>query len=222
MLLMLPLMVFLTMNSCTTAVQQQGSLSETDHETGGLLVPEVEIGKLVVVPVVFEQNITGETDSESEKEEHLAITSYIYNEFVSRSPEFEVAPLQDTLEAYKELNNYQSGYNSPENLKALAGYLNADKVFITLFTRYSERVGSELGIKRPASVSFVSELRDVKNGKILWRYRYSETQEPLLSDVSKLRKFLNRGGKWVSARELAREGVVNAVDKLFLSLYGKR
>lgn len=217
---MLPSMVLLTIISCTTSVQQQGSFSEADHETGVLLVPEVEIGKLVVVPVLFERDITVETASGSGKEERLAITSYIYNEFVSRSPEFEVAPLQDTLEAYRELNNYQSGYNSSEKLKAIAGHLNADKVFITLFSRYSERVGSDLGIERPASVSFVSELHDVKNGKILWRYRYNETQEPLLSDVSKLRKFLDRGGKWVSARQLAREGVVNAVDKLFLSLDG--
>jgi hypothetical protein len=44
-------------------------------------------------------------------------------------------------------------------------------------------------------------------------YVFEETQQPLSENVLDLPAFVKRGAKWVTAGELAREGVHKAVDR---------
>lgn len=200
--------------SCTVPVKKS-TISEGDKSGGqDFLVPDVDIKNVMVAPVSFSESITENTTDDYRKAKQDLLTSMVYDRLVLGEMEFSLIPLFATMKGFRELNNFTPGYNNPDNSLDVAREFNADTVFFTRVSRYIEREGSELGVDRPASVSFNAELYEVKSGKILWMYYYSETQQPLLHDVSKIREFVERGAKWVTADELIREGIKKAVIKL--------
>jgi len=96
----------------------------------------------------------------------------------------------------------------PEVLaQRLASALNADNVLMGWIFQYRERIGSDWGARQPASVTFVALLFDGKDGRLLWRAKFDETQRPLSEDILRFPSFIRRGGRWVSAKELASDGV---------------
>jgi hypothetical protein len=76
-------------------------------------------------------------------------------------------------------------------------------------------------VKSPASVAFVLELWDVKRGDSIWSARFDETQKPLSENLFALGQVGSRGVRWLTAEELAREGVKKAVSDLHQALYRK-
>jgi hypothetical protein len=85
--------------------------------------------------------------------------------------------------------------------------VNADAVFVGTISRYKDRKGSPAGSTSPASVVFSLSLIRVKDGKILWRANFGETQRSLLENILDIFTFIERGGKWLTADELARYGL---------------
>jgi hypothetical protein len=81
------------------------------------------------------------------------------------------------------------------------------KVFVY---RFEERRGGNFAVERPASVGFHTHVYD---GETLTRvFVFDETQRPLSENVFRFGSFVKRGARWVTAAELAREGVEKAVD----------
>jgi hypothetical protein len=81
--------------------------------------------------------------------------------------------------------------------------------------RYRERIGNEWGAKSPASVAFVLELIDVRRGDVVWSARFDETQKPLSENIFALGSVGERGFRWLTAEQLAQEGVRKAVGDLY-------
>ncbi len=81
-----------------------------------------------------------------------------------------------------------------------------------LIFRFEERRGGNFAVERPASVGFHSHLYE--GDTLLSVFVFDETQRPLSENVFRLPSFLRRGARWVTAGELAREGVYRAVDAL--------
>lgn len=79
-----------------------------------------------------------------------------------------------------------------------------------------EREGGPLGSDRPAGVVVDFAIVDVPGHSIAGHFRYNETQVPLTSNLFTVDKFLARGGQFVLASDLAREGVQLAVKRLGL------
>lgn len=69
---------------------------------------------------------------------------------------------------------------------------------------------------QPASVVMDLYLIDVNNKRIVRRVHFDETQKPLTENVLEVGKFFKRGGKWVSAMELADEALQNGLMELGL------
>ena len=89
----------------------------------------------------------------------------------------------------------------------------ADYLLVPQLTFFQDKdIENEL----PASVTMEFYLLDVRNGSIARRYTFDETQQPLLANLLDFGKFVSRGGKWVSAYELAGEGMRAAVRELGL------
>jgi hypothetical protein len=86
-------------------------------------------------------------------------------------------------------------------------------VFLNVFVyRYQERQGGNFSVVKPASVGFHAHLFE---GNVLTGlYVFDETQQPLSDNVLRIFTFFKRGGKWITAGELAREGVHKAVEDL--------
>lgn len=63
----------------------------------------------------------------------------------------------------------------------------------------------------PAAVTVDIFLLDIKNRALLSRSRYDEKQRALLENLLDVGKFIERGGRWVSASTLAKEGMFKAI-----------
>ncbi|MGA3173081.1 MAG: hypothetical protein ABSE25_01490 [Syntrophorhabdales bacterium] len=81
-----------------------------------------------------------------------------------------------------------------------------------LVYRFQERRGGNFSVERPASVGFHVHL--FEQGTLSKVFVFDETQQPLSENVLRFFTFLRRGAKWLTAGELAREGVRKAVDRL--------
>ncbi len=76
--------------------------------------------------------------------------------------------------------------------------------------RFDERKGGNFAVEKPASVGFHMHLME---GKVVGRtFEFDETQKPLLNNLLEFGKFVNRGAKWVTAKQLAKEGLEKGVN----------
>jgi hypothetical protein len=92
--------------------------------------------------------------------------------------------------------------------------LNVDFVCIGYFFRFEERIGSALGVQRPASVSFDLHLFRLRDEKMVWLGKFDETQKPLSENVLKIGSFIRRKASWLKAAELASVGMDEVLGKL--------
>ena len=92
--------------------------------------------------------------------------------------------------------------------------LNADFVFIGNLFRFEERIGSSVGVERPASVSFDVHLFRVRDERMVWLGKFDETQKPLSENLLKIGSFIRRKGSWLTAAELASVGMDEMLGKL--------
>jgi len=92
--------------------------------------------------------------------------------------------------------------------------LNAQFVMVGFVFRFDERVGSAMGVEKPASVGFDLHLMRVRDGKVVWTGKFDETQRPLSEDMRKISSFLRRGAVWLTAAELASDGMSEILKKV--------
>lgn len=100
----------------------------------------------------------------------------------------------------------------PEVLKRMGG--NADAVLLGRVFRYIERNGSDYAISSPASVAFDIRLICPSDGEVLFSFEYNETQQSLLQNLMTLDDFIDRGGRWITAEEMACEAIRTAVERI--------
>lgn len=99
---------------------------------------------------------------------------------------------------------------------AVGRCLDVDWLLVPQLTVWRERQGSDVSVREPASVTLSLYLLDVRGESFAWRYRFEETQQPLTANFLDAGKFIDRGGKWISALDLAREGLAQGVKELGL------
>lgn len=91
--------------------------------------------------------------------------------------------------------------------------LNASAVLDGYVYRYLDRKGTALGVEAPASVAFGMHLVDSETGKILWSGHFDETQQSLSENLLQFETFVQRGGGWVTAEEMAAAAVAALVKE---------
>ncbi len=104
--------------------------------------------------------------------------------------------------------------SAEDRLKRIGERVYADAVMMGRVQRYRERVGDEWGAKSPASVAFILDLVDVRRGDIIWTARFDETQKSLSESIFSIGAIGERGVRWLSADQLAQEGIKKAVGQL--------
>lgn len=90
---------------------------------------------------------------------------------------------------------------------------DAEVVLVGFVYRFRERVGKGYGAESPASVAFAMHLIRVADGRTIWSAHFDETQKSLGDDLFQLGSFLSRGGRWLSAEELAMSGLEKIFEK---------
>jgi len=101
-----------------------------------------------------------------------------------------------------------------EKAGAVATRLGADGALTATIATYRERVGSDYGVTQPASVSIQVLLVPVGAKQAAWKADYTFTQEPLAYNLLNLWGVIRGGPKWLTADELARIGIDEAVKRL--------
>lgn len=141
------------------------------------------------------------------------LTRFLYQKMEAKGM-FEIIPIE-RVEEVLVLRDHKDFQEKPKTSSIELGReLGSDFISIGFVFRFEERVGSSLGVERPASVGFDFHLMRLKDGVEVWRGRMDETQRPLSENLFKIGSFLRRKAKWVTAEELASVGMDEALRKL--------
>ncbi len=91
-----------------------------------------------------------------------------------------------------------------------------DYLLVPQVISWHEREGGPAGVTKPASVVIDFYVVHVPEHSVTARYRYDETQVSLTDNLLTLPRFLQRGAKWVTAEDLARYGISQALGRVGL------
>ncbi len=183
------------------------------------------IKTIALIPLHFETEYLEESQEAEEETEPMRprpqkdafLTRLLYREMVLNL-DVNVIPVEETSSEFNTIVSESPGIGFREVAIKVGEKLGAQAVLVGSLDKYQEREGGEYGVFSPASVAFYVELLSVPEGVLLWQSYYAETQRPLLEDVTSIGKFFKRGGRWLTADELAREGVQDVVSKLKIFL----
>ncbi|MGD9948250.1 MAG: hypothetical protein AB7U29_07180 [Desulfobulbus sp.] len=99
------------------------------------------------------------------------------------------------------------GSPSLEKSRAIAQQYQCNAVLDLSVSRYVKRIGGEYGVKQPAAVTFAYRLYETGEGRMLCHGRFDERQQALMENLFTLSKAESRGLTWLTAEELARDGL---------------
>jgi hypothetical protein len=119
---------------------------------------------------------------------------------------FEITPVEKVEEILSARRRQEIEQKPLSSSLRLGKEMNVDFVLMGFLYRFEERVGSSLGIERPASVGFDLHLIRTRDGKTVWEGKLDETQQPLSENVLRIGAFLRRKASWLTAEELASVG----------------
>ncbi len=94
--------------------------------------------------------------------------------------------------------------------------LSAEYILIPQIFDWRERKGGEFGVEKPAKVIFDLILLDVLHKKVIRSFRYEKEQKALSENILNIFKFFQRKGRWITAKRLAKEGIVQGIEELGL------
>ncbi len=94
--------------------------------------------------------------------------------------------------------------------------MGVDLLVVPQILAWSDRDGGEMGTYHPAYVKMDFFLIDVKKERPISRVHFEETQESLANNLMNIDKFVERKGKWITALQLAEEGMKKAIKELGL------
>jgi hypothetical protein len=141
-----------------------------------------------------------------------ALTRYVHEALYERYGDRTVL-LSKVLE-FNETMVKDGGLDTPRTVAQRTGAaVGANVVMGGYIWRYRERQGGAYAAETTASVAFALYLIDVSTGKMLWKETFEETQRSLSENILQAKKFFERGGKWLTADELAQYGVKHIFQK---------
>lgn len=112
-----------------------------------------------------------------------------------------------------------SGNNNSAALRvwsSIGRCMGVDLLVVPQLLEYREREGGDYGVINPAKVVMDTFVVDVRNEALISRSRFDETQSSLAANLLEADKFFKRHGKWITAHDLAKEGMEKAVKELGL------
>ena len=125
-------------------------------------------------------------------------------------------PLTDAYACQNRIAERNEKLSALDYWLAVGQCLEVDALLVPQIIFWQERDGGEMGAQRPASLTLDLYLINIHQERLINRYHFEETQESLSSNLLELGKFVDRSGKWLTARELAAEGMRLGVKELGL------
>lgn len=127
---------------------------------------------------------------------------------------FIVLPLEKVEETFSRLDRKRLETSPVSTSIQMGKELKADFVMVGILFRFEERVGSSLGVEKPASVAFDLHIFRLRDGVRVWDGKFDETQKPLFDNLLQTGSFIRRKAQWLTAAELAEVGMEEMLKKL--------
>jgi hypothetical protein len=140
------------------------------------------------------------------------LTSELMQSLYSQFPEYRIT-LSDPVIDPKTLLGAEEDTERIAMLNA-GRQESADAVLAGFLYDYQDREGGDLGVRVPSRVAFELNLVDVASGRLLWHRQYVEIQRPLNENLLLLPQFIRRGGRWISAREMAQDAMQKMLNTI--------
>lgn len=142
------------------------------------------------------------------------VTELLFIEKMEEFKEIEIIPQEKVEGIYKRISAESLKMPLLQIIEKTGMELNADIVAVGYVFRYVERIGYDYSAEKPASVAFEINFVNPRDGSIIWRGSFDKTQKSLMEDVLQIASFYKGHGKWLTARELTRQGI-NETIKTF-------
>jgi hypothetical protein len=126
---------------------------------------------------------------------------------LEKSGQFVVIPPYQSDLVYRKVKSDNPSASVMQQLQMTGRALGVDGIVIGYVTCFRERVGYAFSVQRPASVTFGIYLIRVSDGDLVWGRIYDKTQQSFSENVLQASTFFRRGLRWVTAAELAEDGV---------------
>lgn len=209
MKLKLPLLLFCLVG-CSVGPNNLTSRHSTDLEARrirriAVVPPEIMSG--APAPRIPFGSAPETRQSEREAPENMARFCYLA---LASLPNWQIVSEREVREVSQSLPSGAAN----TRLRRIGEAVYADAVLTSRVQRYRERVGDEWGARSPASVAFVLDLIDVRRGDVVWSATFDETQKSLSENIFAFGDISARGVRWLSADQLAQDGVRKAVGQL--------
>ncbi len=127
---------------------------------------------------------------------------------------FRILPLEKVEDVFSKRERGQFELRPLRSAIQLGKELDVDFIFVGYLFRFEERIGSRIGVDRPASVGFDVHLLRVKDGKRVWDGKFDETQQALSENLLKMGSFVRRKASWLTAEELSSVGMDEMLKQL--------
>ncbi len=138
----------------------------------------------------------------------------IFQEKMEAMGTFKLLSQEKVQEAFSESDRRQFDLNPMRSSIKLGKTLDVDFVFVGFLFRFEERIGSRIGVEKPASVGFDVHLVRLRDGKTVWTGKFDETQKPLSENLLKMGSFVRRRASWLTAEELSSVGMDEMLVRL--------
>jgi len=127
---------------------------------------------------------------------------------------FRILPLEKVEDTFSKKDKGQFEFRPLRSAIQLGKDLDVDFIIIGYLFRFEDRIGSRIGVEKPASVGFDVHLLRVRDGKRVWDGRFDETQQALSENLLKMGSFVRRGAAWLKAEELSSVGMDEMLKRL--------
>lgn len=97
--------------------------------------------------------------------------------------------------------------NGLERAREIGSRVSCNALLETTISKYSDRVGSEYSVDKPAAVAFEYTLYELDKGRVLCQGQFDEVQKSVMENLYNWNRASGRGFKWVAAEQLLREGL---------------
>jgi len=145
--------------------------------------------------------------TESSPQDSEKIVEDLFWERLKNQKGFTLIPPDRVGGVYEQVTTGLFKADLLEILKKVGNELEADGIILGYVYRYRERKGYSYSVEKPASVAYEIHLIRVSDGAIVWRGIFDKTQTSLMEDMLQISYFFKEGGKWITAKQLAAEGM---------------
>ena len=209
------LVTFLTLSIAAQDVEKNAEIAEPPMRIAVIsfqpLIPLEKQGNTVICPLCGIGYSSGKILKGSEK-----IVEDVFVEKLHELKAVKLIPPDKVQGVYKRIASESLKEPLLNILKKVGHELGADVLVVGYVYRYIERDGYNYSAEHPASVFFEIHLIKTSDGSIIWRGLFDKTQKSLMEDVFQISSFFKGGGKWMTARQLTKQGM----DEIFKTFPG--